>query len=174
MPGLKPAPDMPAPPDREFRADEILRVLASNRVNFVVIGGLAVQGHGYVRATYDLDVIVEPTTLNLTRLSEALAELEAELRAPATLALGDPHQLRKAPLIPVLTRFGPLDVVHVQHVAGSPASYGALRDAALVVDLDGIEVPLAGLSDLIRMKRAAGRDQDLADIEALTRDAEST
>jgi hypothetical protein len=35
-----------------------------------------------------------------------------------------------------------------------------------------VDVPVAGLSDLIRMKRAAGRDHDLADIEALTRDLE--
>lgn len=165
---------MHAPADREFRADEILRALVNKRVNFVVIGGIAVQGHGYIRATYDLDVIVEPTTLNLTRLSEALAELEAELRTPGGLRLGDPHELRNAPRIPILTRFGPLDVLHVGHVAGPPRTYDALRDAALVVDLDGVEVPLAGLSDLIRMKRAAGRDQDLADIEALTREPEST
>ena len=165
---------MPAPPDREFRADAILRVLVSHRVNFVVIGGIAVQGHGYIRATYDLDVIVEPTTLNLTRLSAALAELEAEPRTPGGLRLADPHELLNAPLIPILTRFGPLDVVHVRHVAGPPRSYDALRDAALVVDLDGIDVPLAGLSDLIRMKRAAAREQDLADIEALTREPEST
>ena len=63
-----------------------------------MIGGIAVQGHGYIRATYDLDIIVEPTTLNLTRLSEALAELGAELRSPGTLNLADPHQLRRAPL----------------------------------------------------------------------------
>jgi hypothetical protein len=165
---------MHAPPDREFRADEILKILARNRVDFVVIGGIAVQGHGYIRGTYDLDIIVEPTTLNLTRLSEALAELDAELRTPGSLSLGDPHQLRRAPLIPTVTRFGPLDVVHVEHVAGPPRSYDALRGAALVVNLDGVEVPVAGLSDLIRMKRAAGRDQDLADIEALTREPEST
>jgi hypothetical protein len=73
-----------------------------------------------------------------------------------------------------MTKAGALDVVNVEHVAGAPRSYEALREAALVVNLDGLEVPVAGLSDLIRMKRAAGRDQDLADIEALTRDAEST
>ena len=65
-------------------------------------------------------------------------------------------------------------MVHVEHVAGPPRSFDALRDAALVVNLDGVEIPLAGLSDLIRMKRAAGREQDLADIEALTREPEST
>ena len=73
-----------------------------------------------------------------------------------------------------MTRFGPLDVVHVEHVAGAPRSFDALRDAALVINLDGVEIPLAGLSDLVRMKRAAGREQDLADIEALTREPEST
>jgi Nucleotidyltransferase of unknown function (DUF6036) len=165
---------MHGPPDRAFLADDILRVLVRYRVGFVVIGGIAVQGHGYIRGTYDLDIIAEPATLNLTRLSEALAELEAELRVPGDVSLADPHHLRDAPLIPTLTKFGPLDVVHVEHVAGPPRSYKALRDAALVVDLAGIEVRLAGLSDLIRMKRAAGREQDLADIEALTREPEST
>jgi len=165
---------MRRPPDRIFRADEILRALARHQVDFVVIGGLAVQGHGYIRNTYDLDVIVEPTTLNATRLSEALAELGAELRVPGRLSLADPHQLRSAPLISTLTMFGQLDVVNVEHVAGPPKSYEALRAAALVIPYKGIEVPVAGLSDLIRMKRAAGREQDLADIEALTRDPEST
>jgi predicted nucleotidyltransferase len=160
--------------DRIFRADEILRVLAAHGVDFVVIGGVAVQAHGYIRLTQDLDIIVRPQVLNLSRLSDALAELEAELRTDGTLRLHDPHQLRRAPLVPVMTRAGALDVVNVEHVAGAPRSYDALREAALVVSLHGIEVPMAGLSDLIRMKRAAGREQDLADIEALTRDPEAT
>jgi predicted nucleotidyltransferase len=165
---------MHAPPDRLFDAQEILRVLAEYGVDFVVIGGVAVQGHGYIRGTHDLDIIVRPTTLNFTRLSEALLELEAELRGRGTLNLGDPHALRRAPHIPTVTTFGPLDVVNVDHVAGAPKSYEALAAGALVIPYHGIDVPVAGLSDLIRMKRAAGREQDLADIEALTRDAEST
>jgi predicted nucleotidyltransferase len=165
---------MHPPPDRVFEADEIFGALARHRVDFVVIGGVAVQAHGYIRGTQDLDVIAEPTILNLTRLAEALHELEAELRVPGRISLDDPHALKRAPLVPVMTRFGPLDVVNVEHVAGPPSSYDALRAGALVVSLDGLEVPVAGLSDLIRMKRAAGRDQDLMDIEALTRDPEST
>lgn len=162
------------PADRPFEADEILRTLAEHRVDYVVIGGIAVQAHGYIRATKDLDIIVRPSTLNLTRLSEALGDLHAELRAPGTLELTDPHQLQRAPLIPVMTSAGPLDVVNVEDVAGAPRSYDALREAALVVELRDLEVPIAGVSDLIRMKRAAGRPHDLMDIEALTRDPEST
>jgi predicted nucleotidyltransferase len=155
--------------DRVFEAQEILRVLEAHNVQFVVIGGIAVQAHGYIRSTKDLDVIVQPTTLNLSRLSEALRELEAELRGAGTLKLTDPHQLRRAPLIRLMTKAGPLDVVNLEHVRGGPRTYEALQQAALVVELSGSKVAVAGLSDLIRMKRATGRDHDLADIEALTR-----
>jgi hypothetical protein len=158
-----------ATPDRLFEADAILRTLSAHGVDFVVIGGLAVQIHGYLRSTNDLDVVVRPSTLNLSRLSEALAELEAEPRAPATISLTDPNQLRRAPLVPTMTNAGPLDVVNIEHLAGAPASYEALRDAAITVELHGSGIAVAGLSDLIRMKRAAGRQHDLADIEALTR-----
>jgi hypothetical protein len=64
---------------------------------------------------------------------------------------------------------GPLDLLNIEHVAGAPRGYDALRDDALTIDVNGGQVAVAGLSDLVRMKRAAGRDQDLADIEALTR-----
>lgn len=161
-------------PDRPFVAADILRALTAHQVDFVVIGGVAVQTHGYLRGTHDLDIVVRPDTLNMTRLSETLAELEAELRVPGTLRLADPHQLRRAPLIPVMTVGGPVDIVNVEHLAGGPPSYDALREKALEVEHQGFVVPVAGLSDLIRMKRAAGREHDLADIEALTREPEST
>lgn len=164
----------PTRPDRVFDAGEILRVLTEYCIDFVVIGGLAVQAHGYIRGTKDVDIIVRPTTLNLSRLTEALADLEAELRTPGTLRLSDPHELSRAPLVPMMTRAGPLDLVHVEHVAGAPRTYDTLRHGALIVGLSGFEVAIAGLSDLIRMKRAAGRDHDLMDIEALTREPEST
>jgi predicted nucleotidyltransferase len=149
--------------DRVFEADEILRMLSAHGVDFVVIGGIAVQAHGYIRATKDLDIVARPTVVNLARLSEALTALEAE-----------PYDLDQTPLVPVMTKAGPLDVVHIDHLAGAPASYDALRERALVIELRELEVRVAGLSDLIRMKRAAGRDHDLADIEALTRTPEPT
>lgn len=162
------------PSDRVFEADEILSVLSAHGVDFVVIGGIAVQTHGYIRSTHDLDIVVRARTLNLTRLSEALAELEAEPRGDTRINVNDPHQLRAAPLVAVTTRAGPLDMVNFDHLAGAPASYDALRDAALTVHLRGFAVAVAALRDLIRMKRAAGREHDLADIEALTRKPEST
>jgi hypothetical protein len=120
-----------------------------------------------------VDIVPRPSLLNLSRLAEALADLEAEvLRAASPVNLGDPQLLNRAPHVPLLTRSGRLDLIHIEHLAGAPRSYDELRRRALVVELDDIEVPVAGLDDLVRMKRAAGRPQDLTDIGALTRDDE--
>jgi hypothetical protein len=156
-------------PDHVFRADEILRALRRHLVDFVVVGGIAIIVHGYIRNTKDLDIVVRPNSLNLSRLSEALAALEAKPRGSAVIKLTDPHVLRRVPVVPIMTKAGPLDVVNIEHLAGAPASYDSLREAAITVELHGLELAVVGLSDLIRMKRAAGRKHDLADIEALTR-----
>jgi hypothetical protein len=165
---------MHAPPDRVFEADEILVVLTEYGVDFVVVGGIAVQTHGYIRGTNDVDIVARPTALNFSLVSEALADLRATLRTPGTLKLTDPNQMLRAPLVPVITRAGPLDIVHIDHIAGGPRTYDRLRESALRVGLRDREIAVVGLADLIRMKRAAGRELDLTDIEALTRDAKST
>jgi predicted nucleotidyltransferase len=162
-----------AAPERPLRAGEILRALSEGGVEFVLVGGIAVQVHGYLRGTGDVDVIPRPSLLNLSRLGEVLADLEAEvLRAAASVNVTDPQLLKRAPLVPLLTRSGRLDLINIEHLAGAPRSYDELRTRALIVSLDGFEVAVAGLDDLIRMKRAAGRPQDLTDIGALTRDDE--
>jgi hypothetical protein len=57
----------------------LLDALHQREVRFVVIGGLAVAAHGYVRATEDLDIVPDPDRENLRRLSNALVDLEATL-----------------------------------------------------------------------------------------------
>jgi predicted nucleotidyltransferase len=143
-----------AAPEQPLRAGEILRVLAARGVDFVVVGGIAVQTHGYIRATRDLDVISRASPANSRRMSNALAELEAD-------ELGT-----RSPVVRYGTRHGTLDLVDFD------ADFDPLRERALIVELDGFEVAVAGLDDLVRMKRAAGRPQDLTDIGALTRDDE--
>ena len=156
--------------ERSFRPQEILETLAEFGVDFVVVGGVAVQAHGYLRGTGDLDVVPRPTSLNLSRLAEALADLESEVwRADRPVNVTDPNLLRRAPLVPLVTRFGRLDLLNIEQTAGAPASYDDLAARALIVQLGGREVAIAGIDDLIRMKRAAGREQDLADIAALAR-----
>jgi predicted nucleotidyltransferase len=154
---------------KAFDPEAILRVLGEHRVDFVVIGGVAVQAHGYIRGTQDLDVIPRPDLANLSRLGEALAELGATLHKTARpIAITDPQLLRRAPLVPLGTIYGRLDLLNIESTAGTPGTYSELRGRALEVDLGGMQVAVVGLDDLIRMKKAAGREQDRIDIGALT------
>ena len=156
-----------------LRVDAILETLASFRVEFLVVGGVAVQAHGYLRGTGDLDIVPRPTLLNLSRLGEALAELEAEpWRTTLPVDVTDPQLLKRVPLAPLVTRHGRVDLLNIAHLRGARASFDELMERALWVDLDGLRVAIAGADDLVRMKRAAGRPQDLADIGALTRTEE--
>lgn len=153
-----------------LRLDEILRTLTEFGVEFVVVGGVAVQAHGYLRATADLDVVPNPTLLNLSRLGEALSDLDARpRRATLPVDVTDPQLLKRVPLAPLTTRYGRLDLLNIAHVSGAPRSFEELLGRALTVNLDGLAVSIVGLDDLLRMKRAAGRPQDLTDIGALTR-----
>lgn len=78
------------------------------------------------------------------------------------------EQLATAAIVPPLTtRHGELRIL--RDVPGAPA-YAALRKRALVIDFAGIPLAIAGLDDLIAMKRASGRPVDVRDIAALTAD----
>jgi predicted nucleotidyltransferase len=158
------------PIDTAFNPREILRVLGEHGVEFVVVGGVAVQTHGYLRPTQDLDLIPRPSLRNLSRLGEALADLGAQLwrrRQPADVT--DPQLLKRAALVALITDHGRLDLLNVRLTSGTPRTYDELREAAVEIELGGYTVAVAGIDDLIRMKRAAGREQDLRDIGALTR-----
>ena len=154
-----------------FDPQRILFVLGAHQVDFVIVGGIAVQSHGHGRFTRDLDIVPKLELLNLSRLGEALAELEARpFRARARIDVTDPQVLRRVPQIVLITRHGRLDLLSIEHLAGAPRSYELLRSDAVEAQVDGRTFAVAGLDDLIRMKRAAGRDRDLEDIGALTRD----
>ncbi|MGI8557433.1 MAG: hypothetical protein ACR2ND_03835 [Solirubrobacteraceae bacterium] len=154
--------------NRPLDLRELFRLLAAERVEYLVIGGVAAQVHGRRRTTKDLDIIPAPDEANLQRLAVALVALEA---SPAELegtsrAVPTAEQLRHAPIVPPLaTRHGEL---HILSDVPGAAAYAELRARALVVELDGIPLAIVSVDDLIRMKRAVGRPGDLEDIAAIT------
>lgn len=144
---------------------ELLATLHRHEVEYTVIGGVAVQVHGHRRTTKDLDVIPDPERPNLERLAHALEELGAH---PRDLPGGAPtaEHLASAPVVPPLTtEHGELHIL--RDVPGAPP-YDQLRNRALMIEFGGIALAVAGLDDLIAMKRASGRPGDDRDVAALT------
>lgn len=162
---------MPEPvPERPLDVLRLLETLGRHQVEYLVVGGVAVQVHGHRRTTKDLDLVPAPSRGNHERLAAALDELEARQRdidpGRTEVRPTDPERLRIAPIVPPLTTTH--GEVHVLNEPKGGAPYEELRSRALVIDLDGVEIAIVGLDDLIRMKRAAGRPEDLEDIAVLT------
>lgn len=161
---MPPAPDVPA----------ILRTLTEHRVGFVVIGGVAVAHHGYVRTTKDIDIVPAPRDANLRRLWDALQELDAAPLAvqhfrpqelPERFALEGLRKLRNWDLS---TKRGRLDIL--QYIEGkleTADDYAALAQRSDQTHFDFGIVRFVSYDDLLDLKTLAGRDQDLVDIRAL-------
>lgn len=154
--------------DTTLDAEKILQTLSEHDVEYVLIGGMAVQTHGHIRTTVDIDLIPKPERSNLQRLADALNSLEARVLNPDHE--GEPidaTMLPRATLWQLSSKHGAIDVLH--DAPGAPP-YNVLREQALQIKLGKMEIAVAGLDDLISMKRARGRPQDLDDIAALTQE----
>jgi hypothetical protein len=146
--------------------ERILATLAEHRVDYVIVGGLAVQTHGHMRTTFDVDIFPDPTPANLRRLAAALNSLEARPLNPGSEDLEiTAEMLPRATLWQFDSRDGAIDVLH--DAPGAPP-YRELRAAALEIELGELVIPVAGRDDLISMKRAGGRAVDLDDLAVLT------
>jgi predicted nucleotidyltransferase len=161
---LVPANEPRTPP--ELHVSALLRRLTEAGVDFVVIGGIAVVLLGSARYTKDLDITYATDSPNLDALGQVLIELRARLRGieEDVPFVPDGRTLRRMMLLMLDTDAGWLDLL--VEPTGGP-TYDELRAHATEVELDGFKVRVADVEDMIAMKKAAGRLQDLADIEEL-------
>jgi len=154
--------------------EALLHALAASGLRFIVIGGVAVGVHGYVRATKDIDVCPAGDRENLLVLARLLRELEAEQLevgdfAPEELPFDpcDPTDLERGGNFRLSTRLGALDVMQWIPGFGADQTFSTLDAGAVEIDLDGSAIRVCSLKDLRTMKRTAGRPQDLVDLAQL-------
>src|SRR5438552_2271273 len=141
--------------------DQLQSIFASfqkNDVRYLVIGGIAAVLYGVPRATFDLDVLIEPTLENARRLLQAMSEAGL---GTASLASADEV------LATEITIF--TDRIRLDVQTSTP---GIVFDEAwqrrVTMNYKGQALEVVSLADLIASKRASGRDVDLEDVRILT------
>ncbi len=148
---------------------ELIRLLASSGVEFIIVGGAAAIVHGSARATKDLDLVYRRTRENVARLVVALASYDPYPRgAPPGLPFKwDEHTIWNGCNFTLITSLGAVDLLG--EITGG-GSYDDLLPDAVRLQLFGVECWCLRLERLIQVKRAAGRPKDfeaIAELEAI-------
>ena len=155
--------------------EAIVSALNAAEVRYLIAGGLAVVAHGHVRFTADVDIILALDSENVRRAVGALAALGFRPRAPVPFdALADPAQRAAWARDRHMTVFSVSSAEHpateIDIFVEAPLDFDeAYRQRAAMDVSPGIAATFVSRDDLLRLKRAAGRPQDLADIDALAR-----
>jgi aminoglycoside-2''-adenylyltransferase len=135
---------------------QVCRALNKADAKYLVIGGIACILHGYVRATTDLDILIERSPGNAERILRGLAKLGYGFAGELTA-----NELVARPI----TVIGDDPAVDIFTVAWT-VKYEQAVARGVSAEVEGVHIPYISLEDLIATKRT-GRLQDAADIEVL-------
>lgn len=151
---------------------KLLQSLADAQVDYVLVGGLAVQLHGFLRATVDIDLVLAMNDANLDRFIEVAKQFGLQPVIPVSIdSLKNAQQIEQWHREKGMLAFA----LREPHVGGSvidvlvrpDVSFDKLLAGAIRGALFGRQVMIASLDDLIVMKQAANRPKDQLDIAAL-------
>jgi hypothetical protein len=138
---------------------QFIELLNSHGVEYLVVGGLAISFHAEPRFTGDLDVLVRPSPDNAARVLEAIREFGLGTLGVTTQDLQQEDQI-----IQFGYRPRRIDIV----TSITAVSFDEAWESRVAARLDNIPVHFIGRDALIRNKRAAGRERDLADLKMLS------
>jgi len=153
---------------------DLFSALARHKVDYLLIGGLAVSLHGVERATMDVDITVAMNPGNLASLIETARELRLTPVLPAPLeALADLELLRlwhtERHLEAFALRAPELAGVTLDVLLFPPVEFAGMAHRAVVFNVADTPIRVVSIDDLIALKQAVGRPIDLSDIEHMQR-----
>ncbi|HKY33922.1 MAG TPA: hypothetical protein VJV23_15435 [Candidatus Polarisedimenticolia bacterium] len=152
--------------------ERVIEALEAAGVRYLIVGGVAVVLHGYLRTTADLDLVIQLDPPNALRAAAALTALGYRPRAPVALEEFARAEARGAwardKQMTVFSLWDPATpTFEIDLFVTEPFDFDAVHGRAVRVRLDRTEAMVIALDDLIALKRASGRPRDLEDIEAL-------
>lgn len=155
-----------------MKTADLLQSLSDNHVDFVLVGGLAVQLHGFLRATFDIDLVLAMNDENLGRFIEVARQYGLVPVVPESIdALRDAALIERWHAEKGMLAFAlrePVSGGSVVDVLVRPEiPFETLKANAVKGEIFGRQINIASINDLILMKKQADRPKDQLDIAAL-------
>lgn len=137
---------------------EMLSLLLENDVEFLLVGAYAMAAHGFPRATGDMDIFVNPSHENASRVYETLRAFGAPTEDISAEDFAVPGTIFQIGVIPRR-----IDII--THIDG--VSFDEASKEKNVIQIDGLAVPVLSKECLIKNKEATGRAKDKVDADFL-------
>lgn len=155
-----------------MKTAELLRALSEAQVRYVLVGGMAVQLHGYFRTTFDVDLVLAMDDENLTRFIGVAKQIGLVPSIPVPIdSLRNAAQIeqwhREKGMLAFALREPQVGGGVVDVLVRPEVSFDQLHKNAVAGRLFSQQVMIASIDDLLTMKRHANRDKDKLDIAAL-------
>lgn len=155
-----------------MKVAELLQSLSAASVQYVLVGGMAVQLHGYMRSTFDVDLVLAMNDENLERFIAVAKLLGLVPSIPVPMdALRDAAQIeqwyREKGMLAFALREPQVGGGVVDILVRPEVPFEQLKANAVAGELFAQQVWIASIEDLLTMKRAANRPKDRLDMEAL-------
>ncbi len=154
--------------------EELVGAFERHGVGYALVGGVAVNLHGVPRMTYDIDVVVRTDEPSLRAAAKALGELGLRCRVPIALpslaSAAERARLEAEKNLVAVTFTDPVDPLREVDILIAPSiDPDGIVGRSVARSAGSFSVAVASVEDLLRMKRSAGRPQDLADVAHLER-----
>jgi predicted nucleotidyltransferase len=156
----------------ELDFHSIFKELNKQNIDYLVVGGLAVNLHGVPRMTYDIDLMILLQAENVRKLVEKLTNWGYRPKVPINpMELTDETKrnswIQEKGMKAVNFYSEKLPIGEIDIVVDSPISYSELKSRAVMIEIGGEKIPTVSIHDLIKLKQKSGRKQDIADVEYL-------
>ena len=154
--------------------EEVFHEFQREQIRYLVIGGIAVNLQGYMRLTVDLDVMVDLSENNLTKIVNSMERLEYAPRVPVKSSDFISEEKRNA----WIREKGAIafTFVHIRRASkqvdfllANPMDFEDAYKRKEIKTVSGVQIPIASVDDIIALKVASARPRDKEDIEYLKR-----
>lgn len=152
--------------------EKVFRELNKTKVDYLVVGGVAVNLHGYVRFTGDLDLLVLLDEKNIQKMDKVMKRLGYYPRLPVSI-----HELSKKDKVQewfkkknlraftfMPPRNNPLEI---DIIIEESLKFDTIKKDGTIKQIEKVKIPVVSIKQLLKMKRKAGRQNDIQDIKAL-------
>ena len=150
----------------------IFQTLSDTKVQYIIVGGVAMNLLGCPRFTNDIDVLLALDAKNLQAMRKAMTNIGYEQRVPLDLdELGDEKKalqfIREKNLL-AYTFFNAQEPLYsVDIIVGPSLQFDRYREHRIVVDVWGMQLPVISIDDLIGLKKESDREKDALDVATL-------